>query len=491
MKEQRKSYPNDYKLKLPLLLSGGLGALVLAMSSHFAISGLVMSVVLILTTVGLHFWHQNSFQTSLQFVQQELSKNFQQENEQKMKALQQEYNETLSRVRSEQVQKNDERVQILLTDLEQRFNAVSHLSLKNAKPAEIESDSIEARLENLIQHFDSWANTLSAQSTSVENSKQLQDNVGLFPLCQQVLPVWSNQIEMAKTHSEESVANLAQRFDALSQRLDAAVVASQGTMEGDHGSKEGIVDLLKSSQLELGSITKALSASLGEKEHLLHSIEALSNFTDKLSGMASEVSNIANQTNLLALNAAIQSARAGDAGHGFSVVADEVRKLARLSGGIGKQINETIGSVNDAIEDTLLISHRFAEQDKQTLNKAERTIDYVLGHFTRAAAGLTDSAELLRTENTAINDEISEVFVELQFQDRVSQILTLINNDLKKLEQHLSELEEKKSQQGEIVSPINTEQWINELTQTYTMVEQHAAHDGVKNIDTQTSITFF
>jgi Methyl-accepting chemotaxis protein (MCP) signaling domain. len=269
-------------------------------------------------------------------------------------------------------------------------------------------------------------------------------------------------------------------------------MASQNTVGGDNGSNGGIVDLLRDSQLELGTITQALGASLEEKEKLLHAIEGLSGFTEQLGKMASEVSSIAAQTNLLALNAAIQSARAGDAGRGFSVVADEVRKLSRSSGDVGKKIAETIDSVSEAIEDTLTISRKFAEQDEQTLNNAEQIIASVLRRFSRAASGLSDSEELLRTENNAINYEISDVFVALQFQDRVSQILALVCDDLNKLEQHLNALNNEQSDEGAPRS-INVEQWLEELAKTYTMEEQLTAHDGAKaEIKTpQTNITFF
>jgi methyl-accepting chemotaxis protein len=297
---------------------------------------------------------------------------------------------------------------------------------------------------------------------------------------------------MAKVHTEESIAELAQRFDGLTQRLDAAIVTSQSAVEGGHGSHEGIVELLKDSQLELGSITEALGASLEEKGKLLRSIEDLSAFTEQLSKMAREVSSIASQTNLLALNAAIQSARAGEAGRGFSVVADEVRKLSRLSGAVGNKITETIDTVNEAIEDTLVVSHKFAKQDKETLSNAEQIIASVLKHFTRAAVGLSKSAEVLRTENNAINNEISDVFVALQFQDRVSQILTLVGSDLTKLEQHLNELKNEEINDG-LPRSVNVEQWLQELSMTYTMEEQLAAHDGAKTeINThQSNITFF
>jgi len=483
MKEPMKFYRDEYWLAFPLPVSGLLGALGIAVSSRFTISGPVIAVGLVIISIGLCFWSRNRYRTSVQIRERHLTDSLQQDHEEKIKILQNAQNDNALLVFSQHSESERKRIVALLADLAQRFDVLSsRLGERDAPPIEhpdMIKLPVETQIAGLARRFDALINRLIQQQAS---EQQQEPNIdGLDSLCQKVLPIWSSQVEMARIHTEESIANLAQRFDALSKRLDVAVIASQNTVGGDNDTNGGIVELLRDSQLELGAITKALGASLEEKQKLLRSIEDLSGFTEQLSKMAWEVSSIASQTNLLALNAAIQAARAGDSGRGFSVVADEVRKLSRSSGDVGKKITETIASVSEAIEDTLVISRKFARQDQETL-----------GRFTRATDGLSESEELLRTENNAINHEISDVFVALQFQDRVSQILALVCDDLNKLEQHVTELKSEPAAPGSSHS-VNVEQWLEELTKTYTMKEQLTAHEGAKTaIKThQTSITFF
>ena len=222
MKEPMKFYRNEYWLAFPLLVSGVLGALGIVVSSHFAVSGLVMAAGLVVMTVGLCYWSRNRYRMSLQTIEQGLFEGLQQKNEEVIKALRDAHHETVSLACARQVEAERNHLKTLSTDLAQRFDALSkRLGGQEEEKTEHDDSSVEAQIADLAQRFDALIRHLDQQSPSVEKQEPGID--GLDSLCQKVLPIWSSQVEMARVHTEESIADLAQRFDALSKRLDAAV----------------------------------------------------------------------------------------------------------------------------------------------------------------------------------------------------------------------------------------------------------------------------
>jgi len=310
---------------------------------------------------------------------------------------------------------------------------------------------------------------------------------GLDRLCVAVLPIWSGQIEVARTHTEEAAVALANRFAEISQRLQASVDHGQ-TATGD----SSLVALLHGAQQELDSIVSSLRTAFATKENLLAEVSSLATQTDALQRMAKEVGDIAKQTNLLALNAAIEAARAGEAGRGFAVVADEVRKLSTLSGETGRKISETVATVNRAIADALQVSRQYSAQDEALVADTGAVITRVVSRFRDAATDLATASDALCQENQAIGQEVAEVLVALQFQDRVSQILHHINNDLDKLRRNIDD--GNRAVAGG--KSIDAGQWLAELSRTYTTPEQHAVHQGKApgsggNAGGDSDITFF
>ncbi|QEW08409.1 methyl-accepting chemotaxis protein [Nitrincola iocasae] len=314
---------------------------------------------------------------------------------------------------------------------------------------------------------------------------QLNCENGLSQLCIGVLPVWSGQVEIARVHTEESVTDLANRFVGLSQRIEETTAASQAS------DRTGLVALLNESQVELNSIIRSLRATLDEKEKLLTEIAELASKTDELKKMADSVAVIAGQTNLLALNAAIEAARAGEAGRGFAVVADEVRSLSVLSGNTGKSIGNTVAAVNNAIANTLKISKLSTERDSAMLAESEDLIGSILERFHRVTDELASSTDALYSESKAVGSQIGHVLVSLQFQDRVSQIMNHVSQDMGKLQLELSARREKMNA-GERPEPMNVDNWLIELGRTYTTPEQHALHDDTQqSCSDDAEITFF
>ncbi|HEX7762812.1 MAG TPA: methyl-accepting chemotaxis protein, partial [Cellvibrio sp.] len=322
-----------------------------------------------------------------------------------------------------------------------------------------------------------------------QNYKPLLQNYQ--QLIREVLPLWQRQTELARHQLESSITELVGRFSDIHQRLQAAVASSSSTASSMSGEK-GLGGVIHFANTELNDITQTLRQAISQRDELLGEISGLSKITVELSGMSAHVAGIASQTNLLALNAAIEAARAGEYGRGFAVVADEVRTLSTRSGETGARIGRRIEQVNSVLQTTLERTTEYAAEDNSRLNKSEASITQVLEQFQRSSESIMQSAQTLEHESSAVQASVEEVLVNLQFQDRVSQILGHVTDDMEKLVGAISE-QETRIRHGETVVPIDINDWLRAVQKTYTTLEQVDVHRGGDHSKSPSNseITFF
>lgn len=316
---------------------------------------------------------------------------------------------------------------------------------------------------------------------------------GLDDLYLATTPILVRQIATARTQTQEAITSLAQRFSNISERLASAVATSQQTAGGLTGNAEGsAVHVLAVSEHELTSLIASLESAQDARAAVLTEIRGLMRYTDELRNMIEEVAAIANQTNLLALNASIEAARAGETGRGFAVVANEVRNLSGVSSDTAKKMADKIGAVNTAISNASQIAEDTSIQDKRSIQDSEALIRSVIDRFERVTSRLAEASELLQSESSGIGEEVAEVLISLQFQDRVNQILCHAEHSMEKLMKHLEDAQAEQRTSGEM-QLIDSASWMKDMEISYATEEQRNNHHGeqqIKSADEQ-DITFF
>ncbi|EPJ88005.1 chemotaxis protein [Pseudomonas syringae] len=186
-----------------------------------------------------------------------------------------------------------------------------------------------------------------------------------------------------------------------------AAQAAQAADEADHHAQEGG----KVMKATMATIT-SMRNEIGNTASVIHRLETDSG---RIGKVLEVIRGIAEQTNLLALNAAIEAARAGEAGRGFAVVADEVRTLAQRTAASTAEINQIINSVQTGAIDAVQAiqgGQARSEESVEQVTSAGATLERI----TTAVEAIRDMNRQIATaaeEQTSVAEDISRNLTEI------------------------------------------------------------------------------
>ncbi len=287
-----------------------------------------------------------------------------------------------------------------------------------------------------------------ADSSELMNTNASQTAISIHQVADSIVKIAGDTESQSASLSDIQDAasamsrDMTELYAGAESMRQAAEQSRQGAQEG-HRAVSDAMDAM-------GKMTEQMTASS-------QVVETLGGRSQEIGKIVETISGLAEQTNLLALNAAIEAARAGEAGRGFAVVADEVRKLAEQSGEAAQNISSIIGGIQNDTQQAMQAMAKGGEEVRagteivqktgEVFSLMERNIDTLYeqiqllrSHVDAAEKGsarMLEKVEVANEFSRATADEAQTVSAATEEQTAVMHDISDASETLSKLAQEL------------------------------------------------------
>lgn len=233
----------------------------------------------------------------------------------------------------------------------------------------------------------------------------------------------SKDMDMLSGIQSDAVFTLTKAFNQIkslleTQQSDITSLLFSDNPEGKQESFAGHMSAFaKSTSGTLDQFVQTTVAMSAGSMDLVERVTLIAEQMPKVMKALKGIDQIASQTNLLALNAAIEAARAGEAGRGFAVVADEVRALSNRSAGFSNEIQAQLNGINSAISELHVNIGQLASQDMTYVLAAKREVEMAIHEMLVKAESDEKIARQMDEISHQLVDGLHMAMRALQFED--------------------------------------------------------------------------
>ena len=273
--------------------------------------------------------------------------------------------------------------------------------------------------------------TKKVDATGIDEPAALLNSLNIMQdnLCSIVMRIADSSTQLASAAEEFNIVTEETNHGLQQQTLEieqAATAVNEMTIVVDEVARNATGtsaassrsdELARDGSQQVGNTIASINELADEVTRSMEAVERLSNKVTQISKVLNVIHSVAAQTNLLALNAAIEAARAGEAGRGFAVVADEVRALAQRTQESTGEIDVIVSSIMYSTDDAMTHMRGSNDRAKHTIN--------VAGAAGRALRDITEAISDISERNLIIASAAEE---QAQASKEVDQNLVAIRD---------------------------------------------------------------
>ena len=251
----------------------------------------------------------------------------------------------------------------------------------------------------------------NVQRTIFDVANKASDISSRVATASEELSAQVEQVSQGALLQRERVSSTAAAMEEMNATvLEVAHNAGQASQQAEN-SQSRASDGAKL----VGQVIESINQVNAVSSKLADSIRSLGEQTESIGSVMGVISDIADQTNLLALNAAIEAARAGEAGRGFAVVADEVRKLAEKTMHATSEVGSSITGIQNTTEHNIEQFAKAVElvgRATELAGTSGEALSEILA-LAENTAGLISSIATAAEEQSATSEEINKSVEEI------------------------------------------------------------------------------